>query len=174
MTVKLFGDNGGITVTSETSPQTNFTEPGEYFIPDDTLHPGDKELETEGTPGFTASVTRTITYPDGQTRTQTWWWTYDPFPTTYAVHPCELPPDHRDYDPDLECPVQVPYVGGMTFDQAKAAIEAAGLKIATGADFEIGDPALVGTVRAQNPAPDTWVEPDTTVTVRLGVAPATP
>ncbi|OFW67380.1 MAG: hypothetical protein A2Z12_06685 [Actinobacteria bacterium RBG_16_68_21] len=169
VTVKIYGDNGGITVTSETSPQTNFTEPGEYLLPDPELHPGDKELVEEGKPGFTASVTRTITYPDGHTETQTWDWRYDPFPTTYGVHPCELPEDHRDYDPNIECPVQVPYLGGMTYDQAKAAVEAAGLRIAQGEGFEIGDPALVGTVRAQNPTPDSWVDPNTTVTVRLGV-----
>jgi vancomycin resistance protein YoaR len=171
VTVKFFGDNGGIVVTSETSPQTNFTDPGEYLLPDDTLHPGDKELVDEGKPGFTASVTRTITYPDGHTKVQTWWWTYDPFPKTYAVHPCELPPDHRDYDPNIKCPVQVPNVGGMTFDQAKAALHAIGLEIIEGDDWDLGaDPnGYAGTVRAQDPSPGEWLDPGTAVTVQVGV-----
>ena len=169
ITVKFFGDNGGITVTSETSPQTNFSEPGEYLLPDDTLHPGDKELVDEGKPGFTASVTRTITYPDGHTKVQTWTWRYDPFPVTYAVHPCELPEDHRDYDPDIKCPVQVPYVGGMNYQQAKTALEAVGLQIAEGHGFVVSDPADVDTVRAQDPGPGEWVDPNTIVTVQMGV-----
>ena len=169
ITVKFFGDNGGITVTSETSPQTFFTEPDEYLLPNDELHPGERELVDDGSPGFTASVTRTITYPDGTTTEQTWTWRYDPFPITYEVHPCELPEDHRDYDPEIQCPVQVPYLGGMTFNEAKAALEAIGLKIEQGSDFTVTDPSDENTVRAQNPSPDSWVEPGSTVRVRMGV-----
>ncbi|HLA66758.1 MAG TPA: VanW family protein [Acidimicrobiia bacterium] len=173
ITVKFFGDNGGITVTSETSPQQGFTEPGEYLLPDDTLHPGDKELVDEGKPGFTASVTRTITYPDGRTKVQTWWWTYDAFPVTYGVHPCELPPDHRDYDEAIKCPVEVPSLGNMTFDEAKSALQAVGLNILKGADYEMNDTpenqTYKDTVRAQNPRPGEWVDPDTVITVRIGV-----
>lgn len=172
VTVKLFGDNGGVVVTSETSPQQGFTEPGEYLLPDPELHPGDKELVDEGKPGFTASVTRTITYPDGTTKSQTWWWTYDPFPVTYAVHPCELPEDHREYDSSIECPVQVPYLGGKTFEDARAALQAIGLKITRGEDFPVQPGPEEGTVRAHNPGPESWVDPGTTVTVRIGVAAA--
>jgi len=169
VTVKFFGDNGGITVTSETSPQQAFTEPGEYLLPDDTLHPGDKELVDEGKPGFTASVTRTITYPDGQTKVQTWWWTYDPFPTTYAVHPCELPPDHRDYDPTIKCPIQVPDLRNLSFNDAKAALQAVGLMITKGDDYTVSNPDNAGTVRIQDPGPGEWQDPDTPVVVHMGV-----
>jgi vancomycin resistance protein YoaR len=57
ITVKVFGDNGGITVEGITSDRRNFTDPEEYFEPDATVNPGEQELRDDGSPGFTADVT---------------------------------------------------------------------------------------------------------------------
>lgn len=171
VTVKIFGDNGGMEIEGAISSKYDFTEPEEYLKPNDELHPGDKELVDEGQQGFTATDTRTITYPDGTKDVRVWTWTYDPHSKIYEVHPCELPPDHLEYDPDIECPVQVPSLGDLTQGPATAALNNVGLVIEIGDPFPVGDPGLVGTVRAQTPAPGAWVDPGTKVTVRLGAVP---
>ena len=169
ITVKVFGDNGGITVEGITSERRNFTDPEEYFEPDATVNPGEQELRDDGSPGFTADVTRIITYPDGTKETRKWTWTYDPHPIRIAIHPCELPVDHPQYDP-TPCPVQVPdNLGGMTAAQAHAALQAIGLGYAEGEPFPVNQPELVGTVRAHDPGPGIWVPAASTVTVRIGV-----
>lgn len=171
VTVKIFGDMGGITVEGVTSERRNFTEPTEYLEPDPEVNPGEREERSAGQPGFTADVTRIITYPDGTKKSRTWTWTYDPFPIRIAVHPCELPEDHPQFDP-APCPVQVPALGGLTVAQAKAALQAIGLVYAEGEPFTVTQPELVGTVRAYQPnAPNTWLPVGSTVTVQIGVCP---
>lgn len=167
ITIKMFGDNGGIVVEGAQSSRYNFFEPEEYLEPHDNLNPGDKELEDEGSDGFTATDTRTITYPDGTQEVQVWTWTYQPHPIVYGVHPCELPEDHIEYEP-IECPVQVPVLGDLTQVAATIALNNVGLIIAVGQPFIVAELGLVGTVRAQDIGPGTWVEPGTTVTVQLG------
>ena len=169
ITVKIFGDTGGITVEGITSERRNFSDPTEYFEPDPMINPGEQELRDDGSQGFTADVTRIITYLDGTTKTQKWTWVYDPFPIVIAIHPCELPEDHPQYDPE-PCPVQVPAnLGGMTAAQAEAAIEALGLVYAEGEPFVVNEAELVGTVRAHTPGPETWIPIGEVVTVRIGV-----
>ena len=73
-----------------TSERRNFTDPTEYFDPDPALNPGTQELRDDGTPGFTADVTRIITYPDGTKKTQKWTWIYDAFPIRIAIHPVRV------------------------------------------------------------------------------------
>ncbi len=167
VSVKMFGDNGGIVVEGAQSSRYNFVEPDEYLEPNDELNPGDKELVDEGSDGFTATDTRTITYPDGTQDVQTWTWTYLPHSIVYEVHPCELPEDHIEYEP-MECPVQVPVLGDLTLGAATTSLNNLGLLIALGDPFPVADPGLVGTVRAQDVGPGTWLEPGSTVTVRLG------
>lgn len=167
--VQMYGDNGGITVEGVQSDRYAFTDPEEYLQPNPDLHPGDKELTDEGSKGFTATDTRTITYPDGTQEVEVWTWTYEPHSIVYEVHPCELPEDHIEYDPEIECPVQVPPVGGMSEAAATQALNNVGLFIAIGDPFVVADPLLEGTVRAQTPGPGTWLDPESTVTVSLGV-----
>lgn len=168
VTVKVFGDTEGIVVEGETSDRRNFVDPKEFFEGDPTVKPGEQKQRDAGSPGFTADVTRTITYPDGTKKVQTWTWTYDPHPIRIAVHPCELPED--DPKREAHCPVQLPSFGDMTAAAAKTAIQALGLVYAEGQPFEVSEGCgCIGTVRAQSPVPGTWVDYGSTVTVRLGV-----
>jgi vancomycin resistance protein YoaR len=170
VTVKVFGDNGGIEVEGFTSDRYAFVDPDEWLEPNPDVMPGEKELVDDGEAGFTADVTRVITYPDGTQESQVWTWTYDPHPITYEVHPCELPEDHPQYDETIECPVQVPFLGDLTQAEATAALNALGLQIAIGEPFPVSaESGLAGTVRAQDVPPDTWIEIGETVTVRIGV-----
>jgi vancomycin resistance protein YoaR len=168
VTVRLYGDNGDRVVEGDLSERRLFTEPETKYKPSEDVNPGEEEIADEGAPGWTVTVFRTITYPDGTVAEQSWEWTYDPFPRIIEVHPCELPPNAEDYVPGVQCPVQVPDVGGLTVAEATAALNGVGVFIATGEPFLVTDPELVGTVRSQDPAPETWVDLESTVTVRIG------
>lgn len=167
VTVKMFGDNGGITIEGFTSDRYNLVEPDEYLVPNPDINPGEKELVDEGEHGFTADVTRVTTYPDGTQESKVWTWRYHPHPVEYEVHPCELPEDHIQYE-EMECPVEVPPLGDLDQSEATTALNAIGLKIAIGEPFPVGSEALAGTVRAQDPKAGEWLEPGSTVTVRMG------
>jgi hypothetical protein len=143
-------------------------DPEEYLRPNPEIPPGEQELVDEGEPGFTADVTRVITYPDGTQESQVWTWTYDPHSIIYEVHPCEIPEDHPEYEAGIDCPVLIPYLGNLTLAEATDALNALGIFIAVGEPFPVGSPNDDGTVRAQDVPPDTWLEPGETVTVRLG------
>ncbi len=168
VTIKMFGDLEEAKIEGAISGKYEFTEPEEYLKPNDDLHPGDKELTDEGSQGFTANDTRTITFSDGTQQVDVWTWRYEPHAIIYEVHPCELPEDHIEYDSSIECPVQVPLLGELSQSAATTALNNVGLLIAIGEPFLVGDPAHVGTVRAQVAGPGVWVDPGTTVTVRLG------
>jgi vancomycin resistance protein YoaR len=170
VTVKLFGDNGGIRVEAETSERTDLTEPGVHYEPDESLTPDVEEERDRGQPGFTASVTRTIYEPDGRVRAQrTWTWTYQPWPVVIAVHPCRLPTTHPEYDPSVRCPVQVPDdLIGKSIAQAIQSLNAIGLLVRQGEEVVVADPEQHGRVQAHTPAAGAWLEPRSEVTVRLG------
>jgi vancomycin resistance protein YoaR len=171
ITVKVFGDNGGITVESTVSGRYNVVEPSPdqiYWDADPTMTPDDPpRLTSTGTPGFTADATRTITYPDGTTKVQRWVWTYDPVPIRQSVHPCRLYAAHPDYQ--ATCPAKVPDVLNQAAADAQAAIIGAGLAYAEGSPHIVSDPCgcTPGTVYSQDRNPGTWLDRGTVVTVHL-------
>ncbi|MCU0280437.1 MAG: VanW family protein [Acidimicrobiia bacterium] len=169
ITVKFFGDNGGIQVESELSERRLITEPFDYFDPDPTVPPGEQKETSAGSPGWTVTVYRIITFPDGTETTEQWMWRYHPWPRRISVNPCELPEDHPEYDPNAVCPAVVPGLIGLSYDAAANALAALGLDIVRGDDYEVTDPAQAGLVMAQSPASGTLLEADGDVTVRIGV-----
>ncbi len=169
ITVKLFGDNGGIEVEAERSERSNFTSPEDYFDPDESVHPGEQDITDEGSPGWTVTVYRIIHYPDGTETTESWIWRYHPWPKRISVHPCELPEDHDDYDPDAVCPSEVPDLTGVRLPRATQLLAERDLVIAQGEPWVVTNPDDVDRVWAQNPAAGTWLDPREVVTVRLGV-----
>ncbi|HUG74458.1 MAG TPA: VanW family protein [Acidimicrobiia bacterium] len=169
VTVKFFGDNGGLIIESILGERQNFTEPEIYYEPDASLPPDVEEETDEGEPGFTVSITRIIRYPDGTTREQTWWHTYHPWPIVVAVHPCKLPEDHLEYDASIQCPVQVPAdLVGKRYEQAQSALNNIGLRIFRGPDIVVEDESQDGLVLEVFPGPGTWLDPGSDVTVRVG------
>jgi hypothetical protein len=169
ITVKFFGDNGGIRVEAERSERSNFTTPQDYFDPDESVHPGEQDVTDEGSPGFTVTVTRIITHPDGGQTSQSWIWRYHPWPKRISVHPCELPEDHDDYDPHVICPSEVPDLTGVRLPRATELLAAHDLLIAQGEPWLVTNPDDVGKVWSQSPSAGTWLDPGEAVTVRLGV-----
>jgi len=167
VSVKFFGDNGGITVEAALSEQSGFTQPAEYFEPDTDVPPGTQEQRDDGKPGFTASVTRTITYPDGRDPlVQRWTWTYQAFPIIIAIHPCELPEGHIQYDASVECPEQVPSLAGLDKADARTALEAVNL-VFVEATISTDDPEKNNLVKAQSVPAGTWLDPGSEVVVTI-------
>jgi vancomycin resistance protein YoaR len=169
ITVKLFGDNGGLVVEAERSERSNFTAPEDYFDPDDSVPPGEQEVTDDGSPGWTMTVYRIIHYPDGTETTESWIWRYHPWPKRISVHPCELPEDHDDYDPNVVCPSEVPDLSGVRLERATQLLAARDLLIAVGESWTVTDPSAVDRVQAQSPSAGTWLDPGEVVTVRLGI-----
>jgi vancomycin resistance protein YoaR len=170
VTVKFFGDNGGIRVEGETSERQDFTDPEVFYEPDPTVPPGEEEMRDDGEPGFTASDTRIIYNADGTERSrQTWTWRYQPWPIIVAIHPCMLPVGHIQYDSSIKCPVQVPdTLIGMTHSEATQALNAIGLRIAHGEDVIVANPDQHGRIVSHTPPAGTWLDLRSEVTVRLG------
>jgi vancomycin resistance protein YoaR len=82
VTVKIYGDNGGLKVEAGLSNRYNFTSP----IRQTKVNDKDIELNCtaatatitqQGTPGWTVDVYRYITYTDGHQTTDTWTWHYE-------------------------------------------------------------------------------------------------
>ncbi|MEX2322761.1 MAG: VanW family protein [Acidimicrobiia bacterium] len=170
VTVKFFGDNGGLVIEAILGEKQDFTEPEIYYKPDASLPPDVEEEKDEGEPGFTVSITRIIKNPDGSEKSQrTWWHAYHPWPIVVAVHPCKLPEDHLEYDASIQCPVQVPAdLAGKTYEQARSALNAIGLRIFKGPDIVVEDDSQDGLVLEVFPGPGTWLDPGSDVTVRVG------
>jgi vancomycin resistance protein YoaR len=116
ITVKMFGDNGGIDVEAGLSNRFNITQPvkntraatDDEDVPICTL-----EIVSPGSNGFTVTIWRWITYPDGTTTTETWatryqgLWeitAYDPStpPATWGTEesPCKAGGGLKDPPPD--------------------------------------------------------------------------
>jgi len=174
VTVIIFGDHDR-QVSWETSYDYDFTEPGILYKPGSEAEPpievppGEEVPDEDhtGIPGFTVSVYRTITYPDGTEETKSWLWAYRPYPIIIYVNPCNLPEDDEDYEP--VCPMQVPVVVGLTAAQAQSTLNAAGFITAEGSPVTVTDPFWDGVVYQQDPEGDEWLAPGGTVTVHLGV-----
>ncbi|HEX9978345.1 MAG TPA: VanW family protein [Acidimicrobiia bacterium] len=82
VTVKIYGDNGGLTVEAGLSDRYNYTSPRRE------TRSTDKEVQLNctaatatitqaGTPGWSVDVFRYITHPDGTMTTDEWTWHYE-------------------------------------------------------------------------------------------------
>ena len=91
ITVKLFGDNEGRQVSDSLSPRRDFRDPVTEYQPDSSVAPGTEVVVDRGRVGWTVTVGRTITYPDGTEKEEEWDWTYRPQPRRVRVHPCDVP-----------------------------------------------------------------------------------
>ncbi len=122
LTVKLLGDNGGrtiageqrsgstnITITEEGDPATSvtvtgsvserygFTTPDTVYQANAELEPGTTETIQSGRDGWSVTIIRVITSPDGTEDTQEWVARYRSQPNIIEVHPCEIPTGFEGY-----------------------------------------------------------------------------
>ncbi|MCB2224076.1 MAG: VanW family protein [Actinobacteria bacterium] len=132
VTVRFYGNNGGLEIEAGLSDQRDWVDPSDYYVANPAMDPdAEPEQTSKGKAGFAVTVFRYITYPEGHPDkpeggqiTNTWVWRYDPFPNVFEVHPCKLPEDHRDYV--ATCPSGVPSVIGKQQSTAVTQIENGG------------------------------------------------
>ena len=66
ITVSFLGNNGGRTCESRTSERFNPTEPAVEYVSDGGLNPGTEIVDQSGWGGFSVTITRIMTTPDGE------------------------------------------------------------------------------------------------------------
>ncbi len=127
ITVKFFGNNGGrivvgeqrrgstnIEVTAEgdgtalkveasVSGRYNYTDPPTLYEGVPELDPALENVVREGVVGWSVTVQRTLTYPDGSSEEEKWIVRYRPNPRRVQVHPCMIPEGAEGYTGE-ECP----------------------------------------------------------------------
>jgi vancomycin resistance protein YoaR len=165
VTVRFYGDNGGLEVEAGLSERRDPTEPFETYEADPSLPPGEEDIIEDGSGGWTVTVFRYITYPDGTETEESWVWRYRPFPTVIAVHPCALPENHPDFEPS--CPAVVPNVVGKGSGNAMQALANSGFNAAVVDTFSCDPATQRNLVISQDPAADSLVDPGTMVTITV-------
>ncbi len=165
ITVKMYGDNGGLTCTDVTHDKEDIVEFEEELVADeeDVLKPGDRDKIRSGINGFLIKVDRIVTYPDGRTETDlNLVHRYRTLSEQYMVHPCEVSGE------PVNCPVQLASMVNQTWEDALSALQEVGL-LAAKVTEPVDDPAKDGIVLTQDPVPGEWVNAGTTVTLTVGV-----
>jgi vancomycin resistance protein YoaR len=163
ITVEFYGNNGGRTCERRLGNRYSFTSPKDKYEPDPTLDPGVEVKESNGRGGWTNTVTRVMTYPDGTVEEQLWTWRYSAQPRVIRVHPCTLD------GADQECPA-VPNVVGQTQGSAVSAIQAAGYKASVNDTCS----GTGGEVVSQSPTGGTLKALGATVSITIGDCPPPP
>ncbi len=167
ITVQFYGNNGGYVCESEKSGRFNITEPPIEYLADASVNPGEEHVKRNGSGGWSVTITRIITAPDGTVTTEKDTNTYRPKSKQIEVHPCNMPVEEGE-TPE-ECPLLVPSVVGMNLANAQAALSAAGFGFAIGDPIVVGSTAENGIVQSQSAAGGSYLEGGAVVTLRLGV-----
>ncbi|MDJ0923834.1 MAG: VanW family protein [Acidimicrobiia bacterium] len=170
ITVQFYGNNGGCVAERQLGNRYAFTDPPDKYEANPELNPTEEKVTQNGWGGFSNTVTRVMTWPDGTTLEEEYVWKYSPAPKIIEVHPCMVPEDQLEEGTDpTECPVEVPTLAGWSVADARNALEALGLTLVEGGTVEVTDEAQNGLIVEQTPAGGEWVELETAVTVTVGL-----
>jgi hypothetical protein len=163
ITVQFYGNNGGCKVERVLGDRYGFTDPKEEYVGNPDLNPDEQKVTQKGFGGFSNTVKRVMTWPDGHVKEQTFRWSYLAEPKIIEVHPCMVP------DATEECPVQVPSVVGSNVESARSALQALGLTLTEGDTVQVDTEASNGLIVDMSPSSGEWVPVGSTVTVNVGV-----
>ena len=92
VSVIFFGNNGGLKVGAERSDRRNFTEPRVIYEENPSLAPGIEKVVSRGSEGWTVTVTRVTTYPDGTVEREPFTWRYRGSAKKIQVASCSTAP----------------------------------------------------------------------------------
>ena len=92
VSVIFFGNNGGLKVAAERSDRRNFTEPRVIYEENPNLSPGTEKVVSRGSEGWTVTVTRVTTYPDGTVEREPFTWRYRGNAKKIQVASCSTAP----------------------------------------------------------------------------------
>ena len=159
ITVKFYGNNGGRVCTAEKSERFAPTSPRLVYEASNDVDPGTQRVASKGSGGFSVTVTRVMTLPDGTVIRQPFTHRYRGAIKKIEKHPCDL-------FASIDCPVQVPGVVGLDLGAAAAALDGAGF---------LYDPVYVTDAdnidKVISASPGGWQPPGTTITLTVGQAP---
>ena len=156
ITVKFYGNNGGRVCTAERGERFAHTSPKLVYDANPKVEPGTEQVVSKGSGGFSVTVTRVMTMPDGTVIRQPFTHRYRGAFRRIEKHPCDL-------FADVDCPVQVPGVVGLDLGSAAAALDGAGFPYAVN---YVADPENVGIVISASPGGKQL--PGTTITLTVG------
>ncbi|MCP3997809.1 MAG: PASTA domain-containing protein [bacterium] len=165
ITVQFYGNNGGCVAERQLGSRYNYTDPQEQYVENLDLDPDEEKVTQNGWGGFTNTVLRVMTWPDGTVVEEPFVWKYNAAPKIIEVHSCRV---ENDGEPD-NCPIEVPSVIGGSVEGARGVLEALGFTLVQGATVEITDESRDGLIVSQAPTEGEWVEEGSTITVIVGV-----
>ena len=122
ITVKFFGNNGGKTCERRLGERYGYRDAPVKYEADAALDPTQEVVVQSGASGWSNTVVRVITHPDGSVEEEKFTWTYSAQPRILRVHPCNMP------NATEECPIKVPEVVGQSRADAAAALLRRGLR----------------------------------------------
>ncbi len=160
ITVKFYGDNGGRTCEAERSERFNFTNPKLVYEANADITPGTERVASKGSEGWSVTVTRVMTMPDGTVIRQPYTHRYRGTFKIIEKHPC-------NFGSGASCPVGVPGVTGLSEGDAVATLSGAGFAV-TVTYADVTDPAQNGVVIGASPRGSQ--RPGTTITITVGVS----
>jgi vancomycin resistance protein YoaR len=165
ITVKMYGDNGGLTCTDVTHEKEDIVTYDTVLVADTTgrMIPGERAKVRSGIDGFLVKVDRIVTHPDGRAETDlNLVHRYRSLSEQTMVHRCEVS------GKPVNCPLRLPSVVNQTWGEALSSLSDAGL-LAAKVTTPVDSPANDGVVITQSPSPGEWVEAGTTVTLTVGI-----
>jgi vancomycin resistance protein YoaR len=165
ITVKMYGDNGGLTCTDVTHEKEDLVKYDKTLVADreGKLKPGNKEKVRSGIDGFLIKVDRIVTYPDGRTETDlTLVHRYRTLSEQTMVHRCEVS------GKPVNCPLRLLSVVNQSWGDALVSLSDAGV-LAAKLTTPVEDPSKDGIVLSQSPASGEWVGAGSTVTLTVGL-----
>jgi vancomycin resistance protein YoaR len=104
ITVKVYGNNGGRRVRAEVSERQNIVTPPVELIPNPRLDADEEKTREGGMIGWTVTVKRILTFPDGKSKEERRKVTYKPRARRVEVHPCRIPAGEPGHTGE-RCPV---------------------------------------------------------------------
>ncbi|MGB5188333.1 MAG: VanW family protein [Acidimicrobiia bacterium] len=160
ITVRFYGNNGGRRCEAERSERSNYTDPKTVYEANASLSPGSENVVSKGSQGWTVTVTRVMTMPDGTVIREPYTHRYRGSFRTIERHPCDIPGS------GVPCPVAVPGVGGLSEADAIATLSDAGFVVSV-AYADVSDATQNGIVISSSPGGSQ--RPGITITITVGV-----
>ncbi len=90
ITVQFYGNNGGRTCESERSERFNYTDPRVVYEANTAVRPGTERVVSKGSQGWSVTVTRVMTMPDGSVIREPYTHHYRGAARVIEKHPCNL------------------------------------------------------------------------------------